>query len=105
MSEADRRRQVERFFGLSHLPRPLFRNRNAEPSIEEIDDQGIALGRNATERIVAASRNSHQLCVGNLRYCLRTPIGLDLIVVAVDHQHGTADLAIHRLADIERRRD
>ena len=36
---------------------------------------------------------------------LRARIGLDLVVVAVDHQQRAADLAIHRLADIERRRD
>ncbi len=36
---------------------------------------------------------------------LRARIGLDLVVVAVDHQHRAADLAIHRLADVERRRD
>ena len=33
---------------------------------------------------------------------LRARIGLDLVVVAVDHQQRAADLAIHRLADVER---
>ena len=36
---------------------------------------------------------------------LRAPMGLDLVVVAVDEQHRAADLAVHRLADVERGQD
>ena len=34
---------------------------------------------------------------------LRARVRLDLVVVAVDEQHRTAYLAVHLLADVERR--
>ena len=55
---------------------------------------------------MADARKRHQLGMRDqLGHGLGPPMGLDLVVVAVQQQHRTTDLAIHRLADIERRRD
>ena len=64
------------------------RRGNAEPAVEEIDDQGVALCREAAERIVAAIRNSHQLGAGQLGDELCARHRVDLIVVAMDNQQG-----------------
>ena len=75
--------------------------RRCEPAIEEVGDQRIALGGKAAERIVAAACNRHELGAGQVRDGLRARMGLNTVIVAVDDQQGAADLAIHRLADIE----
>ena len=65
--EPDRRREIEhslRFAG-SQLAR-LLRGADAELAIEEIDDQGVALGRKAAQRIVTAARNGHELGTGDI---------------------------------------
>ena len=56
--------------------------------------------------MVAAAGNRHELGVlDQLGHGLGPSRRLDMIVLAVDQQDRTADLAIHRLADVERRRD
>ena len=102
VTEPDRRRQVERSLRLCRL-RHFFRRGNAKFAIEEIQDQCVALGREASQQIVAAARKGHQLRFSGLGHGFGAGIGLQLIVITVDHQHRTADLAIHRLADIELR--
>ncbi len=47
----------------------------------------------------------HQLGIGEFGHRLAARIGLQPVVVTVDHQHRTADLAVHRLAEIELRCD
>ena len=104
--QADRRGEVERLLCLARGRRPLLAGRrNAEPAIEEIVDQIVALGRKASERIVPAARNGEQLRSRQLGHHLGARMGLDLVVVAVDQQQWAADLAIHALAHVEVRRD
>ena len=52
---------------------------------------------------MAAARKGHQLRFSGLGHGFGAGIGLQLIVITVDHQHRTADPAIHRLAHIELR--
>src|SRR5258708_36342112 len=59
----------------------------------------------AAERIVATVGDGLELAAAELGYKFAALMGLDLVVVAVDHQYGTVDLAIHRLGDVERGRD
>src|SRR5882724_1945911 len=98
------RGEIERPFGIARSASRSRGNGRTEHPIEEIDDQGVALCWEAPEWIVTATRDGHEFGAGSLRYGLRPRIGLYLVVVAVDHQHGTTDFAIHRLADVERRR-
>ena len=105
MPEANGGREIEGPLSFARLSSPPFRRRNAELAIKKIDDQSIALCRNAAQGIVPAVRNGHEFGAGDFGNELCTRIGLDLVVVAMDHQHGAVDLAVHRLADIERRRD
>src|ERR1700722_10960542 len=100
--EADRRGKVEHLL----LPRRAADRRlgraEAQPAVEKVVDQSVALGGNAAERIVATISNGHELGAGELGHELAARMGLDLVVVAMDRQHRTADLAIHRLADVDR---
>ena len=63
------------------------------------------LAGKASQRTVAAAGKGYQFGIGGFGHGLAAGIGLQLIVVTMDHQHRTADLAVHRLADIELRCD
>src|SRR5271155_5679309 len=54
---------------------------------------------------MAAARKGHELGASDPSDELGARVGRNLIVVTVKHQHWTAYFAIHRLADIEFRRD
>ena len=105
--EADRRGEIERLLGLARRSGRLLAGRgNAEPAIEEIVDQRRCTWPGMRPSGLwpppAMVTSSAPVMLG---HGLRARIGLDLVVVAMDHQQRAADLAIHRLADVERRRD
>jgi hypothetical protein len=109
VAEPDRRGEIECALlaggtprrGLGHGPR----RSEAEPALEEVVDQGVALGGIAAERIVADTFHSDELAAGQLGDQLAAAVGLDLVVVAVHDQHRATDAPVHRLADIERGRN
>src|SRR6516165_7921344 len=101
MTESDRRRQVENALGALLRRDRLRPGGQAELSVEKFRDQDVALGRNASERIVTASLDGHELRAGQLGHDLSASVRLYAIVIAVYHQKRAFDLAIHRLADVE----
>ena len=109
VAEADGRGQIERLLlarGAACLRPGRGPGRgDAQPAIEKVVDQGVALGGIAAERIVAAARDGYELAAGELGDELAAGMELDLVVVAMDRQYRTADLAVHRLGDVEFRQD
>src|SRR5262249_57764853 len=104
MSETDWGREIKRSPATAHLACTPSRSRNAQLAAQKIGDQRIALGRKATERVVAAARNRDELRAGQLGYKPPTLVRLDLVVVAGAHEHRAADLAVHPFTDFELRR-
>src|SRR5687767_9192909 len=86
VAEADRRGEVERPLVAFSARRCLARRRGkTEPAIEEVVDQRVAFGWITAERVVPATRDSHQLAARHLGGCGQRPrVRLDLVVVAMN---------------------
>lgn len=103
--QANRRREIECLLAAPRRCCLAFGRSGRKSALQKVGNERVGLGRNATERIVTAPADGHEFCARDRSHGLRAGIGLNAIVVAMDHQNGTANLAIHRLADVEGRHD
>ena len=109
VAEADRRRQIER------LSWPATRVSLQRAALAGAGMPSLRSRKSLIRSLHLAGKRPSGLCpppgmvtssapVSSATACA-AGVGLDAVVVAVDHQHGAADLAIHGFADVERRRN
>src|SRR3954451_19781104 len=84
VAEANWGREIEDFLATARPPAEPLRTRNAEPAVQKICDQRVALCRIPAKRIVAATLERDEFGTSVLRHCQGATVRLDLIIITMN---------------------